>query len=687
MRVSLEWLKTFVTLRGKPERLAHRLTMGGVEVEEIERVGTDVIFELGLTPNRADCLSVMGVAREIAAVTGAPIKVPAVRAPRGMGKMSKQVRVSVRSRKRCPRYAARIIEGVQIGPSPSWMVKRLAAAGIRSINNVVDATNYVMLECGQPLHAFDLRFVRDEKLIIREAGKAMTFTTLDGLERKLLPEDLLICDGQGPVALAGIMGGENSEVRQSTTTLLLESAYFEPSGVRRTSRRLGLATESSRRFERGVDPNGVLTALHRLTEIICETAGGKPTADHIDLYPKRIAPKRVSVTVDEVNRILGTKLTRAQMVKCLKGLGFAVGAGGGKRLSVLVPTVRPDITRPIDLIEEVARIHGYDQIPETMPMVRVAPLSKPHGWKQEEDVRQALIDTGFTETVLYGFRSEEAVAPFDELGSNPILLTNPLSREQGVMQPTLVPGVLDVLRFNATRQRGDCRAFALQHVFHRPCGVGPCEEPRMVSGAMTGVRFPGAWERSSEMLDFYDAKGVVDLILETLGLSGEVIFQRGEGYRFLHPGRFAYILLGSKRVGYVGQLHPDVAAQWDLEKDVFLFECDFDHLADLSLAESKRYQEYSRFPHVDRDLAIVIDAATPAVEVERTIQDSGADFIEQVRIFDVYRGKGVDEASKSLGVSVRFSRNDGTLTDAQVDAAQSRILLQLQKKLGAQLRS
>jgi phenylalanyl-tRNA synthetase beta chain len=655
-------------------------------------MGKETVFELGVTPNRGDCLSMIGAAREVAAVTNRKLSVPVWKPPRGVGRMTDQIRVSVKHRSRCPRYCARIINGVRIGPSPSWIVKRLAASGIRSINNVVDATNYVMMETGQPLHAFDHRFVGDGKIIVKLAADGMSFTTLDGTSHQLSTDDLMICDGRAPVAIAGVMGGENSEVRQSTTCVVLESACFEPTGVRRTSRRLGLASESSRRFERGVDINGVLPALHRLTQIIIETAGGIPTRDWVDIHPRKVRPRRIGLSSEETNRILGTELGADDIVTLLERLELKVARPKGRRrgpgkVMVTVPTFRPDLERPIDLVEEVARLYGYGSIVETMPVVGVAPLRRPRFWEQENRARQALSGAGLTEVVLFGFTEEGSLKPFEEVGGRPIHITNPLSQDQGVMLTTLLPGLLDVIGLNVSRQRVDCRAFTLQYVFHRPMGVGPSKESRLVSGAMTGLRYPSSWERSGEMLDFYDAKGAVESLLQAFDLDSQAIYQRGDGYSFLHPGRFAFVLIGNERVGFVGQLHPDVAAQWDLDQEVYIFELEFEKLAELSVVAAPKFRQLSRFPFVDRDLALLLSERIPSVEVAKAIQDSGVELVESVRIFDVYRGRGVPDGSKSLGVKLRFARGDGTLTDDEVNVALAKVVEGLQAKLGASLRT
>lgn len=685
MRVPLEWLKEFVPIRMKPERLASALTMAGLEVEAIERVGSEAIFEIGVTPNRGDCLSIVGVAREVAAVTGAELSLPSPKAPRGAGPMG--VRVRVRHPRRCPRYTARAVRGVEIGPSPPWIVRRLAACGVRSINNVVDATNYVMLERGQPLHAFDLTSLCDRTIVVRTVGGEAPFRTLDGEERRLLPDDLVICDGERAVALAGIMGGERSEVRDQTADLLLESAFFEPLGVRRTSRRLGLASESSQRFGRGVDPSETLAALHRLTEVIVGIAGGSPSADWADAYPKKATPRRIVLAEGEVGRILGMSSSAGRMQQLLSRIGLRVARKGKGRLVVSVPTFRPDLERPIDLIEEIARLEGYGAIPESMPTLSMRPLVRPRFFAEEQRVRCALAAAGYSEGQLYGFTSEAALVPFEELGRSPVVITNPLSAEQAVMCTTLLPGLLEAAKLNASRQRPDVRLFALQRVFHRPMAMGPSDEPRHVAGVMSGRRFPRGWERSGEEVDFYDAKGAVEAVVEALGLSAAAIFQRGEAHRFLHPGAFAYLIVNSRRVGFVGELHPEVASRFDLRERAFVFELDFEALAERAVAVSPRFAEPSRFPFMARDLSIVVRERIPAVEVEKAILDSGVDLLADVRIFDVYRGEGVPPGHKSLGVTLTFSRTDRTLREEEVAAAEARIVGRLKTVLGATLRT
>lgn len=686
MRVPLEWLKEFVDVKTSPEKLAEVLTMGGLEVEAVESQGGSTIFELGVTPNRADCLSIIGVAREVAALTKKRVRPQKKKIVKGKGRMADYIHVTVKSPKGCRRYSARVIDGVRVGPSPAWMVKRLAAGGVRSINNVVDATNYVMFETGQPLHAFDHRFLRGRKIIVSNSKEPFEFITLDGESQKILPADLLICDGEGAVALAGVMGGKNSEVSAATTTVVLESAYFEPRGVRRTSKRLGLMSESSRRFERGVDPAGTVDALNRVTGIICEISGGTPTTDWIDVKPQRISSCKVRVDASEIKRILGTDIKLSEVKLICSRLGMTTQAQSKGQITFNIPTYRPDITRPIDVVEEIARLYGYHRIGETLPTIKVAPIVKPRFILKECLARDALIGRGFTEAVTMSFACTNDHEPFSGVAPQPVEITNPLSQDESVLRTLLLPGLLKAAALNESRQRYDIRFFAMARVFHKPQG-GNIEEPLHLAGVMTGKRHLGNWDGVKDTVDFYDAKGAVETVLKSLAIAKFAVWQRGDTYGFLHPGRSAIILVGNRRVGFLGQLHPQVAKRWDFACDCHVFELDFDTLANLSLAERPRFSELSKFPFAERDLAILLDEKIPSVEILKVIQNSGVSLVAEVRIFDVYRGKGIPDGKKSMAYTIRYASPERTLTDEEVTGAHANIIGSLEEKLGAVLRT
>lgn len=686
MKLSYEWLKDFVQIRLSPQKLAECLTMSGLEVEEIERVGADTHYELGVTPNRSDCLSVVGVARDVAAITGKPLKSTRVNPPKGKGKIARKLRVTIKSKLRCPRYTARVIQGVKIGASPSWMVKRLAAAGIRSINNVVDATNYVMIERGQPLHAFDARNVRGGRILVKTAASGEKFRTLDGEDRELAPQDLLICDAERAVALGGVMGGENSEVSDNTVDLVLESAYFEPAGIRRTSKRLGVATESSRRFEKGVDPNGVLDALHRLTKIIVDVAGGTPTEDWIDSYPKRIRPKTVQLQSAEVERILGIKIPSPKIRSILTNLGFGI-SGTSKSMRVAIPTFRQDVARPIDLIEELVRIYGFRHVPNTMPVSRVSRLVLPREYEQINSVSEYLIGLGFSEAMLSAFENGDVRLMFsDEVAVTPALIGNPLSQENSTLRTTLISGLLDSLKLNMNRQRKDVKLFALQRVYQKPVGNIRAPEPLRLAGVMVGRKNGLNWNSNKDMVDFYDAKGAVEGVMSSLGLNEQILFQRGGKYDYLVPGSYATVLYSNKRIGWVGRVHPEILEKWDVSEPVFAFEIDFEAVARFARQVQVKFRELSRYPFVERDLSILVDRSIPHIEIEQIISKSLNRLLTDVRLFDVYQGKGIPEKKKSMSYSIRYASDDRTLTDDEVNEAHSKVVELVTKKLGADLR-
>lgn len=687
MRVPLEWLKEFVDVKLPAERVADLLTMGGLEVEAMERQGADTIFEIGVTPNRADCLSVIGVAREVAALTKKRLRPRKTRVIKGKGRMADLIDVKVRSANGCPRYSARVISGVKIGTSPAWIIRRLVACGVRPVSNVVDATNYVMLETGQPLHAFDHRYLKGNKIIVQNPKEPFEFTTLDGETRRILSSDLLICDGEGAVALAGVMGGKNSEVVDDTAVVVLESAYFDPISIRRTGKRLGIISESSRRFERGVDPSGTVDALNRLTDIICETAGGVPTTDHVDIRSKKIAPCSVRLEESMIRRTLGVEIKLGQAKEICTRLGLRPVSHAKGALTVAIPAYRPDITRPIDVIEEIARLYGYHRIEASMPDATITPITKPRIAPKEELAREALFGCGFSEAVTYGFGSVEHHEPFASLSPAPIELTNPLSQDEAVMRTVLLPGVLKAAATNMSRQRYDVRLFTFGHVFHRPTG-GKLEEPLHLAGVMTGLRKTDSWDGTKEKVDFYDAKGAVEALLNSLFLAKEaLVWQRADHMNFLHPGRSAVVLVSNRRVGFVGQLHPDVAKIWDISEDCYVFEIEFGRLAQLALTERAQFSELSRFPFVERDIAILVDDKIPSVEILKVIGNSGVSLVADVRVFDLYRGKGIPEGKKSTAYTIRYAAPDRTLTDEEVNEAHTKIIKALEMELGAVLRT
>ncbi len=683
MRVPFTWLQELVDCkRQTAAQVGHLLTMAGLELEQLESLGPETVLEIAVTPNRADALSITGMAREVAAITKARMRPVASKPLRGKGKIADTLTVKVHDAKRCPRYAARRIDGVRIAPSPLEVQQRLIAAGIRPINNAVDATNYVMWELGQPLHAFDARTLRDQKIVVRTAQpQDTTFITLDGATRKLCPDDLLICDGQGPVALAGIMGGANSEVSATTTSIILESAYFAPLGIRRTSKRLGLTTESSRRFERGVDPAGVVHAMQRAVTLMCAWAGGVPSQDWLDHYPKRINPIRIALPVHEVVRVLGIQIRRAAIIHILKRLGCGV-QGSGEVLRVIVPTFRPDLERPIDLIEEIARIYGYDRIEPEVPALALAPVHRPAGWHRREQCLERLHALGFHQAVHYAFESSSQSENFRWPGSEPLTITNPLGQEQAYLKTSLSGGLVEAAARNIRNGQLGVRLCELRPVVHAD---GPkIGETLRLAGIIFGPRYPQGWTAPQDVLDFFDIKGLVEMLSTWMGME-HVNWDTASLPSFLHPGRSGWAFYRGRRIGCAGELHPSLTQRFEFPQAPYLFECDFESFVEPS-SLATYYQPLARHPGVRRDVSMLVDHRCPAQQIHHTIVESGESWITEVQLFDCYQGDRLPPGKKSLAYAIHYQHPERTLTDEEVNASHARVMQRLVDVCGVEIR-
>ncbi len=685
MKINLDWIRDFIPLRQDPPTVAHDLTMAGLEVEGIEQTAAGPVLEVSVTPNRMDCLSHLGVARDLAALYRLPLTLPPATPPEAAEAGGDAARVDIEDPLGCPRYSARVLAGVKVGPSPAEAARRLESVGVRSINNVVDATNYVMMELGQPLHAFDSALLRQSRIVVRRAGQGEPFRTLDGQERALLGEDLLICDGVGPVALAGIMGGANSEVGEGTTTLLLESACFDPMTIRRSRVRLGMSTEASYRFERGTDPAGTVLAVNRLAELICRWAGGKALAGVIDAHPRPHSRLTVEAPLSLFPRLLGVEVPAEEVRGILERLGFGVTVAGGV-LRAVVPSWRRDVARPEDLVEEVARIHGYDRVPATLPVGRVVPVKPPAGEKAEQSARAALESDGFSEAVTYSFVGRAEVARLRLCADDAhVCLKNPLSEEMEVMRPSLLPGLLRAAALNASRRVRRLRLYEVGTVFFPreggcACGTAVEEKPRL-AGVLYGERESKGWYRGREESGFHDAKGAVEAVLSALRLPAAFC---EENAPYLAPGQSAAVLANDSFLGWVGTLHPEIGAALDLPAWVGCFELDLGALGAAGMAVP-RYRPLPRFPEVLRDLSLLVPREHRWEDVSRAVREAAADLAE-VRLFDLYSGKGIPAGTRSLAFSLVFQSPERTLTDAEVDAQVAAILDALQSRFGARMR-
>jgi len=649
----------------------------------------DIRYEIGLTPNRPDCLSVFGIAREVGAMSGVLPQLPQSRLVEAGEKTSLQTSVTIEEPELCPRYAARLIRGVEIGPSPGWLVRRLEAVGMRSINNVVDVTNYVLMELGHPLHAFDFNLLRGKKIIVKAAAEGELFTTLDGQERQLVKDDLVICDAEGPVALAGIMGGENSEIQAETSDVLLEAAYFNPNTIRRTSKRLGIHSESSHRFERGADIDMVPVALDRAAELIKASAGGEICPEPIDCYPRRLVARELVISSRRTSAILGLQLTIERIRDLLQSIGLEIVSADADELRVVAPLFRPDLEREIDLIEEVARLNGYDQIPVTMPASQLDCQLPDHLQQVQALVRDTLVNRGLSEVINYSFISRGALDKLnlagDDIRLTPVPILNPLNEEQSVMRTSLVPSMLETISRNLAYRSLDCQLFELRPVFlPNPEGEGLGTEPVHLTVAMTGDRSPLGWVRKQEKVDFYDLKGLAEHLLSRLGLR-DMTWESDSGEAYLHPGKSARISIAGQLVGVLGEVHPTTLQNYEIGQAVYLLDLDVPKLVEV-FSPDRQFKPLSRFPDVFRDSAILIDASLAAERVMAVIERAKARFAEDVVLFDVYVGKGVPEGKKSLAFRVRYHSIDKTFTDEEINKAHARIVRALETELAAEIR-
>ena len=648
----------------------------------------DTIFEIGLTPNRADCLSVIGVAREVAAKLGRSIHFPGHEPVENGPAIATVAGVTVEDTDRCPRYAARYISGCIIAPSPAWLVNRLEAVGMRSINNVVDVTNYVLMEYGHPLHAFDFDRLAGGKIIVRRASEGEVFKTLDGQERLLLPTDLTIRDGERAVALAGIMGGENSEIAPETTNILLESAWFNPSAIRRSGKRLGLHTESSHRFERGADIGIVTRALDRAAFLIADLAGGAVAKGILDVYPHKIHPRQVPVRLERVNAVLGTKLTAAEVLDIFARLQFRTQETEPGQMTVTAPTFRVDIEREIDLIEEVARLHGFNAIPGTMPTARVFSDRPPLHQKVQKALRDLLTTHGFSEVVNFSFFAadllDKLLLPESDPRRQTIRLLNPLSDDMSIMRTTLLPGLLQTTERNLSRRSLNLRLFELRRVYHPVADQELADEPLHLGAILTGRRRPEGWNHEDDVTDFFDAKGVLENIFDEFRIRG-VAYRTEKLEPFYHPGKACTLVVGDEEIGSCGELHPDVLDRYLIEQPVYYLELNFEKLVRQCVAPLAVVPP-SRYPDTFRDIALLIDETTPAAVVLETIQGQKIKEMEGVELFDLYTGTGIPEGKKSIAVRVRYRSPERTLTDDEVTPLHARIIDNLIKKLAITVR-
>ncbi|MBU9721184.1 MULTISPECIES: phenylalanine--tRNA ligase subunit beta [Bacillaceae] len=645
----------------------------------------DAVLELDLTANRADCLSLVGTAYEVAAILGRDVKLPEVNLSEASEKGSDYVSVNVEANEDNPYYGATMIKDVTIAPSPLWLQTRLMASGIRPINNVVDITNYVLLEYGQPLHAFDYDRFGSKEVLVRLANNGEKMVTLDDVERTLSDEYLVITNGSEPVALAGVMGGADSEVQDDTKNILLEAAYFKGSTVRKASRDLGLRSDASARFEKGVDPNRVKKAGERAAAMIAELAGGQVLSGVVAYDELDRSEKKINISLDKINGLLGTDIDTDTVMSIFSKLKFEATVAGNN-FTISVPTRRQDIVIAADIIEEVARLYGYDNIPTTLPNTATTPGGLTVVQAKKRKLKRFLENSGLHEAITYSLTTAEKEAFFTESVSHRVKVALPMSEDRSTLRTTLIPHLLEVLSHNKNRSMPNVRVYEMGSVFHtdEESASKQPDEKTLLSGALMGVWHEHSWQAEKKVVDFFVAKGIVEGIFAELNVQGELRFVQGEPKGF-HPGRTAIVELDGFQVGIVGQLHPVVAKEWSLP-ETYVFEIDLRYVLS-EPSKEVRYDTIPRYPAMERDIALVVDEKVKSEDVERQIVALGSPLLKNVELFDLYQGEHLEEGKKSLAFSLRYQDPEKTLTEDEVTTVHEKVLEGLKEKLGATLRS
>jgi len=678
MKIALSWLKEFVNVRVEPRRLQRDLTMLGLNVESMAEAGGDRVLDAEVTTNRPDCLSHYGVARELATLYRQPLKFPKIALREAAEPAKAAASIEIDDPDLCARYCGRVIRNVQVKPSPEWLVKRLEAVGQRPINNVADVTNYVLMELGHPLHAFDLARLRQVKIVVRRARPGETLRTLDGVDRKLSRDNLVIADAERAVALAGVMGGEDTEISPATTSVLLESAWFEPVSIRRTAKAQGMHTEASHRFERGADVEMAPLALDRAAELIRELAGGEILRGLIDVYPRRRRRKPIRLRPSEILRILGAEVASAEVRRILSALGFLVKAQGAKSWLVTPPTFRLDVTQEADLIEEVARHFGYDRLPSR---VRPALQRVERDWARDKEqaVSALSVGLGYREIIAMSMIDPQENARFTE--RPPVPLANPLSQDASVMRSSALPSMVRALCWNLDRGRTDLRLFELGKTYSLGSDGSP-EERRVLTLGATGRRRLASIHESEKSLNFFDLKGDLEELLELFDVP-QLEF-KPEGCRPYEPGFSGRFISNGGTLAVFGRLSGELASGYKARQDLWLAEVDFQRLLALPLS-SRRFRPFSKFPAVERDFSLVVPDSVSYARLEGALRGLALEEIQGFRPADLFRGGAIPAGHYSLLLRLTFQSPARTLASDEIATLSRQVLVALEP-LGVRLR-
>jgi len=679
MKVPYNWLKEYINVKLPPEKLAELLTMAGLSVESIQKAGLDHVLEIEITANRPDWLSMIGVAREVAALTGGKLKIPSPAKIRGKGQ-GLRVKVRIEDKSLCPRYTARPIYNVKVGESPAWLKERLEAMGLRPVNNIVDITNFCLFETGEPMHAFDLDKISGGEVIIRKARRGEKLIVIEGAEKSLEGSELVIADKDRPIAIAGVMGGLSTEVTSSTKNILLEAAFFDPISIRRASRKLGISTESSYRFERRVDINNIAYASDRALGLILELAGGQ-AGPFIDAGLKKAKETTINVKYDHVNKVLGTELSPSEIKKIASSLDMKEEKSSKDTITLKIPSFRYDLKAEIDVIEEVSRIYGYAKIPTTLPQLVEQPIRIEKDLAARNKILQILIGLGNDEIITYSLLGRKMMAAAELPDEEIVEVQNPLTTEQEVMRTSLIPGMLNAAMWNINRKTKDLRLFEMGNIYFKKPD-GEYGEKRSLCIGMAGEVF-ASWAGGSRAASFYELKGIAEALLAELAIEN-TSFRHAVSKSFL-SSECAGIYIGPHPIGMLGEVSPVVLNNFGIKEKVYVLEMDVESLITNAVME-KRFAELPRFPSVYRDISIVAGKDNLNSDVISAIKAAAGTMLKDARLIDRYEGKQIPEGKVSLTYRLEYRDLKKTLEEKDVLETHSRVLRSLEEKLGAKLR-
>ena len=674
MKIPYNWLKDYVNVGNKsPEDVAKKLTIAGLEVVLIEKIGGDSIFDIEVTPNRPDCLCMLGIAREVASVLGKRVKAPKLKTIKPKPKTKPYI--EIKDKKLCSRYTGRIIRNIKVGPSPQWLVKKLQTLDLRPVNNVVDITNFCLFELGQPTHAFDYDKLKG-KITVGRAHKDEKIVTIDGKERTLQPDMLVIRDEEKPVALGGVMGSKDTEVTERTTNILFESAYFDPISIRKTSRGLGLISESSYRFERSVDKGGIVTTSDRACSLIKELCGGE-IGSLTDVGEKNPKKTKIRLRMDRLQKILGIEIPISSVKKIFTALQIKIESFNKKAIVVSAPSFRQDLKYEEDLIEEIIRVYGYERLPSTMPAI----VGHPRRIEREREittiVRNTTASMGIDEILTYSLISKEDLNGLDDsFKKDTVIIKNPLSIEQEIMRPTLISGILRTASWNLNRRERDFRIFELGAVYSKI-------KEQYKEGVNLSIAFVGDNKASKEESIFFDMKGMLACILGRLGIK-EVQF-KNKGFPTFLTGAAASIELKGETIGFIGKVAKDTLDKFDVETDLFLCELSLDKLFGHASLE-KRFHQIPKFPSANRDISMTVKKEVLHHDIVSIIKEAGGELVAKIRLFDQYFGIQIPDGYKGLAYSVEYRAKDRTLMDEEVTRLHGAVCDALIQKLEAKIR-